>query len=95
MTQPHSQQTITPDTNVPIKVIVPIISAIIVVSMWVNTKLNSIEAGIHESWRIKDMQKWTTIMRDSNPTLHVPSPYDTLAEGWKMRPSAPSTASTQ
>lgn len=85
---PH-QHTLTADTNVPIKVVVPIISAIIVVSLWVNTTLNRIEASIHDTWRIKDMQKWTRILEDKNPNVRVPSPYEALASHrWDDRPMA-------
>lgn len=91
-------QRISEETSIPLKVIIPIITAIIVVSMWVNSTLNRIEASIHDSWRVRDMQKWTTSFRNENPTLRVPSPYDTLAEGamdYNVRLRNPNTASTQ
>jgi hypothetical protein len=87
-------QKINENTSIPLKVVVPIISAIIVVSMWVNTTLNRIEASIHDSWRTRDMQKWSTLLSRENPTIKVPSPYDAIAADFWRR-SEPNTASTQ
>ena len=89
-----TSQRLSEDTNIPIKVIIPIITAIVVVSMWVNNTLNRIESSIHESWRTRDMQKWSTLLRNENPTMKVPSPYDALATEWRTSPN-PNTASTQ
>lgn len=71
--------TLNENTNVPIKVIVPIITAIVIVTMWINSTLNRIESSIHDTWRIRDMQKWSTILRNDNPALKVASPYDALS----------------
>lgn len=73
---------ITENTSIPLKVVVAIITATIVISAQLfalKNELQQISGKLDGTWTVQNMELWTTKLGAANPTLKVPDAREAFA----------------
>jgi len=75
--------TINENTKAPLKIVVPIVSAILAGGLWVNSKFDNLEREIgglkgqmSETWTVSKAAETALRLAVANPDLQVPDPRD-------------------
>lgn len=86
MASASDDPTITSSSRVSMAIMAGILTTAIAGTWTISQRMSSIEsrlvsietllADVHSHWRITDMRRWAARLKEANPSLIVPEPYD-------------------
>jgi len=78
MSAKEAFQSITENTRLPFKVILPLLVAIIGASAWLHSAIVDIKVTRAKSWTIQNQDYFVTQLRAANTNLYIPSVAEAL-----------------
>jgi hypothetical protein len=66
------------NVSVPLKIVTPIVSAIVLSAVWIQSTLIDIRRAQADAWTVRQMQVWRDKAATENPTLKLPNVFGVI-----------------